>query len=121
MGGLADVEWTVQLLQLLHGHRRPELRTTRTLDALTVAAKAGLIEASDAFALEAGWRQQVAAGLSADAATITETVRKGEGSLGKLVNDDDVFAIFASYGTDENLATRPMLNRLGGVRAVPQV
>ncbi len=56
-GGLADVEWTVQLLQLLHGHRLPELHTTRTLDALAVAAKAGLIEPSDAFALEAGWRQ----------------------------------------------------------------
>ena len=29
--------------------------------------------------------------LSADAATIAETVRKGEGSLGKLVNDDELY------------------------------
>jgi hypothetical protein len=29
--------------------------------------------------------------LSADAALITETVRKGEGSLGKLVNDDELY------------------------------
>jgi phospholipid/cholesterol/gamma-HCH transport system substrate-binding protein len=29
--------------------------------------------------------------LSADAATITETIRKGEGSLGKLVNDDELY------------------------------
>ena len=29
--------------------------------------------------------------LSADAAQITETVRKGEGSLGKLVNDDELY------------------------------
>ena len=31
-GGLADVEWTVQLLQLRHGHAHAGLRTTRTLD-----------------------------------------------------------------------------------------
>ena len=36
-GGLADVEWTVQLLQLRHGHRVPALRTPRTLEALTAA------------------------------------------------------------------------------------
>ena len=38
-GGLADVEWTVQLLQLRHAGRLPGLRTTRTLDAL--ARRAG--------------------------------------------------------------------------------
>ena len=36
-GGLADVEWTVQLLQMQHAHDVPELRTTRTLDALHAA------------------------------------------------------------------------------------
>ena len=29
-GGLSDVEWTVQLLQLQHAHAVPALRTTRT-------------------------------------------------------------------------------------------
>ncbi len=33
-GGLTDIEWTVQLLQLRHGPRRPRLRTPATLDAL---------------------------------------------------------------------------------------
>ena len=33
-GGLADIEWTAQLLQLRHGFRRPRLRTPGTLDAL---------------------------------------------------------------------------------------
>jgi glutamate-ammonia-ligase adenylyltransferase len=56
-GGLADVEWTVQLLQLLYGHSRPELRTTRTLDALAAATKDALIDPADAFALDAGWRR----------------------------------------------------------------
>ena len=33
-GGLADIEWTVQLLQMRHAGQHPGLRTPRTLDAL---------------------------------------------------------------------------------------
>jgi glutamate-ammonia-ligase adenylyltransferase len=54
-GGLSDVEWTVQLLQLQHGHAVGGLRTTRTLAALDAAVDAGLVEASDAAALRASW------------------------------------------------------------------
>ena len=42
-GGLADVERTVQLLQLQHAGDIPELRTTGTLDGLREAAEADLI------------------------------------------------------------------------------
>ncbi|MEU0555490.1 bifunctional [glutamine synthetase] adenylyltransferase/[glutamine synthetase]-adenylyl-L-tyrosine phosphorylase [Dactylosporangium sp. NPDC006015] len=56
-GGLADVEWTVQLLQLLHGRTVPALRTTRTLDALAAATDAGLVDPADAAALRAAWEQ----------------------------------------------------------------
>ena len=42
-GGLSDVEWVVQLLQLRHAHAVPELRTTRTLAGLAAAAGAGLV------------------------------------------------------------------------------
>jgi [glutamine synthetase] adenylyltransferase / [glutamine synthetase]-adenylyl-L-tyrosine phosphorylase len=55
-GGLSDVEWTVQLLQLQHGYAIGGLRTTRTLAALDAAVDAGLVEASDAAALRASWR-----------------------------------------------------------------
>ncbi|WP_433686841.1 bifunctional [glutamine synthetase] adenylyltransferase/[glutamine synthetase]-adenylyl-L-tyrosine phosphorylase [Micromonospora carbonacea] len=54
-GGLADVEWAVQLVQLRHAGRLPELRGTRTLDALAAAAGAGLIDPADATAMAAGW------------------------------------------------------------------
>jgi [glutamine synthetase] adenylyltransferase / [glutamine synthetase]-adenylyl-L-tyrosine phosphorylase len=54
-GGLADVEWTVQLLQLRHAGAVPELRTTSTLDGLRAAADAGLLPVGDADALSAGW------------------------------------------------------------------
>ncbi len=55
-GGLADVEWTVQLLQMRHAHAVPGLRTTRTLEALHAATEAELITSDDAALLESSWR-----------------------------------------------------------------
>ncbi|WP_109508631.1 bifunctional [glutamine synthetase] adenylyltransferase/[glutamine synthetase]-adenylyl-L-tyrosine phosphorylase [Nocardioides speluncae] len=55
-GGLADVEWTVQLLQMQHAGRVEALRTSRTLDALTAAREAGLLSTNDADELAAAWR-----------------------------------------------------------------
>ncbi|MGH3898525.1 MAG: bifunctional [glutamine synthetase] adenylyltransferase/[glutamine synthetase]-adenylyl-L-tyrosine phosphorylase [Pseudonocardiaceae bacterium] len=55
-GGLADVEWTIQLLQLQHAHEIEELRTQSTTAALRAAADAGLLSTTDADALLAAWR-----------------------------------------------------------------
>jgi glutamate-ammonia-ligase adenylyltransferase len=55
-GGLADVEWTVQLLQLQHAADVPGLRTTRTLPALDAAAGAGLLDVEQAETLRHAWR-----------------------------------------------------------------
>jgi [glutamine synthetase] adenylyltransferase / [glutamine synthetase]-adenylyl-L-tyrosine phosphorylase len=55
-GGLTDVEWVAQLLQLRNAHVVPALRTTRTLPALLAARDAGLIAAADAEALASAWR-----------------------------------------------------------------
>jgi len=55
-GGLSDVEWVAQLLQLRHAGAMPELRTTRTLAALQAARDHGLIAGQDADALAAAWR-----------------------------------------------------------------
>jgi glutamate-ammonia-ligase adenylyltransferase len=54
-GGLADVEWAVQLLQLRHAHATQSLRTPRTLDALSAASGAGLVSTMDAVFLSRGW------------------------------------------------------------------
>ncbi len=55
-GGLADVEWTVQLLQMRFAHEHPDLRTTQTLAALQAAVDADLIARTDAAGLAAAWR-----------------------------------------------------------------
>ena len=56
-GGLADVEWVAQLLQLRHAALSglPDLRTTSTLAALTAATEAGLLDAGDRDMLESSW------------------------------------------------------------------
>ena len=55
-GGLSDVEWTVQLLQMEHAGKIPEMRTTKTLEALQVAVENDLLELGDAEGLAEAWR-----------------------------------------------------------------
>ncbi|MFB8892813.1 MULTISPECIES: bifunctional [glutamine synthetase] adenylyltransferase/[glutamine synthetase]-adenylyl-L-tyrosine phosphorylase [Microbacterium] len=55
-GGLSDVEWLVQLIQLEHAHRVAGLRTTSTIAALEAAVEADLIPRDAAEKLAAAWR-----------------------------------------------------------------
>jgi glutamate-ammonia-ligase adenylyltransferase len=50
-GGIREIEFTVQLLQVVRGGQFPELRTRPTLDALQRLVKAGLMPAATAEAL----------------------------------------------------------------------
>ena len=54
-GGLADVEWTAQLLQLRYAGEHRSLRTTSTVDALRELVPLGLLAPNDAAALAAAW------------------------------------------------------------------
>ncbi|MFE0147561.1 bifunctional [glutamine synthetase] adenylyltransferase/[glutamine synthetase]-adenylyl-L-tyrosine phosphorylase [Nonomuraea sp. NPDC059007] len=55
-GGLSDVEWVAQLLQLQHAHEHPSLRTTQTLRTLRAAVEEGLLDAADEAVLGEAWR-----------------------------------------------------------------
>ena len=54
-GGLADVEWVAQLLQLRHAAELPALRTTSTLGALDAAVEESLLDQADAETLTSSW------------------------------------------------------------------
>jgi len=54
-GGIREIEFTVQLLQVVRGGQFPELRTRPTLDALQRLAKAGLMPQATADALGAAY------------------------------------------------------------------
>jgi glutamate-ammonia-ligase adenylyltransferase len=55
-GGIRDVEFTVQALQLFHAGRRPELRTGNVFAAIDGLEAAGLLPAASAASLDVGYR-----------------------------------------------------------------
>ncbi len=54
-GGIRDIEFTVQMLQMLNGGRYPDLRVTSTLDAIRVLGTRGLLKALEADILETNY------------------------------------------------------------------
>ncbi|WP_115787252.1 bifunctional [glutamine synthetase] adenylyltransferase/[glutamine synthetase]-adenylyl-L-tyrosine phosphorylase [Arthrobacter silvisoli] len=55
-GGLSDVEWLVQLLQLQHAGKHPALRTTSTMEALDAIEELELLGKKDSQLLRDTWR-----------------------------------------------------------------
>jgi glutamate-ammonia-ligase adenylyltransferase len=55
-GGLVDVEFAVQYLQLVHGAAHPTVRTSSTRSALSALRREGLLIESDGEPLSGGWR-----------------------------------------------------------------
>ncbi len=55
-GGLRDIEFAVQLLQLVHGRLDPEVRSPTTLTALAELAASGYVDGDDAASLADAYR-----------------------------------------------------------------
>jgi glutamate-ammonia-ligase adenylyltransferase len=55
-GGIRDIEFAVQLLQLVHGRHDASVRSANTLDALGALAAGDYVEAADAAALDDAYR-----------------------------------------------------------------
>ena len=60
-GGLSDVEWTVQLLQLQHAGNNASLRLNSTLATLDELERRRFIDRGDAAVLRKAWRMCTAA------------------------------------------------------------
>jgi glutamate-ammonia-ligase adenylyltransferase len=54
-GGIVDIEYAVQYLQILHGAAHPDLRVTGTLEALDHLHRLGIIESSEYGVLREGY------------------------------------------------------------------
>ena len=54
-GGLSDVEWVAQVIQMQHAHEHEALQTTQTIEALRAARDLSLISAQDARTLIEAW------------------------------------------------------------------
>ncbi|MDE0115353.1 MAG: bifunctional [glutamine synthetase] adenylyltransferase/[glutamine synthetase]-adenylyl-L-tyrosine phosphorylase [bacterium] len=55
-GGLSDIEFTVQLMQLQHGFGRASIRDSRTLPALAGLSEHNLLDIGDRATLDVGYR-----------------------------------------------------------------
>jgi len=55
-GGIRDIEFSVQLLQLVHGADDPALRSPTTLDVLAELGTAGYVDPADARSLDHAYR-----------------------------------------------------------------
>jgi len=55
-GGLSDIEWLVQIKQLEHGFKLPEITNPETMPALRQEVATGLVLQSDFVQLESAWK-----------------------------------------------------------------
>ena len=132
-GGIRDIEFAVQLLQLVHGRSDPHLRSPTTLDALAELERAGCVAADDARALARAYRflrviehrlqlvdeQQVHA-LPTDVAARTRLARvmgyRDTAEADALAQLDDALRLHQATvrSIHERLFFRPLLETLAG-------
>jgi glutamate-ammonia-ligase adenylyltransferase len=129
-GGIRDVEFAVQLLQLVHGRRDPALRVPNTLMALNALADRGYVASADAEALAASYRflralehrLQLAREvqtheLPADEASLLRVARAMD-----LAGSDELRSQYERHtdvvrGLHQRLFYRPLLETFAGERA----
>lgn len=90
-GALTDVEWTVQLLTMMHGTATQQLRSTSTLEVLQELANAELLSQADAQILREGW-------LTATKARNALVLVKGKRKDQLPQHGDDLRAVAAAAG-----------------------
>jgi glutamate-ammonia-ligase adenylyltransferase len=129
-GGIRDVEFAVQLLQMVHGRRDRSLRDPNTLRALGVLAREGYVSVADADALSRSYRflrtlehrLQIARDLQThelpdDARALTRIAR----SMG-LRDGDALRSAYEEHTLEvrtlhERLFYRPLMEAFAGPRA----
>ncbi|MCC7075711.1 MAG: bifunctional [glutamine synthetase] adenylyltransferase/[glutamine synthetase]-adenylyl-L-tyrosine phosphorylase [Acidimicrobiia bacterium] len=113
-GGIRDVEFAVQLLQLVHGRGDPDIRSNNTLEALEQLSAAGYVSVRDAEVLSTAYRKlrSVEHMLQLDSESQTHSLPTGQEHLERLARLLGFRADAADSATDhflddfrENLAT----------------
>lgn len=97
-GGLSDVEWTVQLMQLRHAHAVETLRTPSTMMALDACEHEGVIITDDAAVLREAWQ------LASQLRNHTMLVR-GRPSDGLPTDPRDLSAVAVQLGRNKGEAS----------------
>jgi [glutamine synthetase] adenylyltransferase / [glutamine synthetase]-adenylyl-L-tyrosine phosphorylase len=129
-GGIRDVEFAVQLLQLVHGRRHPSLRRTGTLPTLAQMAEEGFVAKSDAEALADSYRflRRLEHRLQMARDLQTHELPTDRAALGPLARSMALFdaaALLAEHqrhtstvrGLHERLFYRPLMEAFAGPTA----
>lgn len=129
-GGIRDVEFAVQLLQLVHGRRDPALRQPNTLHALSALAEHGYVAGADAADLAGAYRflRALEHRLQLVRDTQTHELPTDEASRRRLARSlglEGPEALRSAYeretevvrGVHERLFYRPLLETFAGPRA----
>ena len=128
-GGIRDVEFAVQLLQLVHGRRDPSLRQPNTLRALAALAEEGYVALRDAEELGASYRflRTLEHRLQLSRDVQTHELPEDTAALRRLARSmglEDADALRRDYeehtaivrGLHERLFYRPLLEAFAGPR-----
>ena len=112
-GGLRDIEFAVQLLQLVHGRADPSLRETGTLPALAALAEGGYVADEDAVTFARAYRTL---------RTVEHRLQLANERRTHTIPDDDDrqerLARSLGYRAEGDVAARgPFLDDLRGVQA----
>jgi [glutamine synthetase] adenylyltransferase / [glutamine synthetase]-adenylyl-L-tyrosine phosphorylase len=126
-GGIRDVEFAVQLLQIVHGRRDERLREPNTLRALSALAAEGYVAQSDAEALAGAYRflrclehrLQIVRDLQTHDLPAD---RRARTTIARSLGLEDAEALVAEYerrtglvrGIHERLFYRPLLEAFAG-------
>ena len=120
-GGIREIEFTVQLLQVVRGGQFPELRTRPTLDALQRVARAGLMpqETADALALAYEFLRRVEHRIQYLDDQQTHVLPVNDDDLRWIARSmgwDDCCAFLAQLDTHRELVAQEFDKLLGGAK-----
>jgi [glutamine synthetase] adenylyltransferase / [glutamine synthetase]-adenylyl-L-tyrosine phosphorylase len=117
-GGIRDVEFAVQLLQLVHGRRDPSLREPNTLRALSILAHQGYVAVPDADAMAASYRflRALEHRLQLAREVQTHELPADDASLLRLARSMGLEGSETLHAEHERLFYRPLLEAFAGAR-----
>jgi len=117
-GGLVDIEFIAQALQLIHAAAHPEILSTETGAVLVAAAKAGLLPAREVDVLLPAWRlyQALIQMLRLCVAGVFDPATAPRGLLARLADAGELpdFATLDAHVRDSQRAVRASFERLIG-------
>ena len=116
-GGLVDIEYLVQGLQISHGHEKPALRSTNTREAMAALASAGILPQPDfreLYQAHKFFRQLINA---------LRMVRGNAKDLTVPPPDSEEFGFLArrlNYGSNLDQLWEDLTSHMAGVQALSQ-